>query len=232
MKRGNTDNRTDYEICNMIKIKVNGSKPYEIPTDWSDITYSQYITLLQVPSTLIHQIHLFTGIPLETLKDAEYKNLEKIAIALSFINLLPKAEEGPKDIGKYFVPKDVTIESLGQFEDLRGVMNRKPEKLDVEGSLQWADMCLEACSIYVQKLKDGKYDSSKVSGVKEELKSYPAMAIIQTGSFFFGKLLLTLQPTTSPYQNLSQRLKKLLQDFPGYQKSLDLLQRYTGSQGK
>jgi hypothetical protein len=208
----------------MIKIKVNGSKPYEIPTAWSDLTYSQYVSLLTLPNSLVHQIHLFTQIPLETLQSAELKNLEKIAIALSFINLSPKAEEGPKDIGKYFVPKDVTIESLGQFEDLRALIHRRPTDLStIENNLLWCDLCLEACSIYVQKLKDGKYDSSKVSGVKEELKSYPAMPIIQTGSFFFGKLLSTLTGTTNRYRSLSQRLKKWLLAFPGYRKSLDFL---------
>jgi hypothetical protein len=216
----------------MIPIRINGVK-HEIPTAWSDLTYSQYITLITLPQSLLHQIHLFTGIPLETLQSAELKNLEKIAIALSFINLSPKAEEGPRDIGKYFVPKDVTIESLGQFEDLRALIHKRPTDLStIENNLLWCDLCLEACSIYVQKLKDGKYDSSKVSGVKEELKSYLAMPIIQTGSFFFGKLLSTLTGTTNRSRSLSQRLKRLLLDLPGYRKSLDLLQRYTESQGK
>ena len=216
----------------MIIFKINGKK-HNIPTSYDDVTYAQYVTLITLPNTLIHQIHLFTGIPLETLQAAELKNLERIAIALSFINLSPKAEEGPKDIGKYFVPKDVTIESLGQFEDLRGLIQRRPADLaSIENNLLWCDLCLEASSIYVQKLKDGKYDSTKVSGVKEELKEYPAMAIIQTGSFFFGKLLNTLTPTMTRYQRVSQLLKKLLRDFPGYRKSLDLLSRYTESQGK
>jgi hypothetical protein len=216
----------------MIVFKING-KRYDLPTSYDDVTYAQYIALLTLPNTLIHQIHLFTGIPIETLQSAELKNLEKIALALSFINLSPKAEEGPRDIGKYFVPKDVTIESLGQFEDLRALIHRRPTDLStIENNLLWCDLCLEACSIYVQKLKDGKYDSQKVAGVKEELKNYPAMPIIQTGSFFFGKLLSTLTGTTSRYQSLSQRLRRLLLDFPGYRKSLDLLQRYTESRGK
>ena len=216
----------------MIVFKIAGKK-HNIPTSYDDVTYSQYVSLLTLPNTLIHQIHLFTGIPIETLQAAELKNLEKIAIALSFINLSPKAEEGPRDIGKYFVPKDVTIESLGQFEDLRALIHKRPLDLGtMDNNLLWCDLCLEACSIYCQKLRDGKYDSTKVPGMKEELKSYPAMPIIQTGSFFFGRLLSTLTGTTSRYRSLSQRMRKLLQDLPGYQKSLDLLQRYTESRGK
>lgn len=209
----------------MITFKISGAK-HSIPTAWGDVTYSQYLALITLPNSLLHQIHLFTKIPLDTLAKAELKNLEKIAIALSFINLSPKAEEGPKNIDKYHAPKDVTIESLGQFEDLRALIMKKPDDLStIENNLLWCDLCLEACAIYCQKLRDGTYDSSKVPDMKEELKGYSCMPIMQTGSFFFGKLLSTLTGTTNRSQKIRQRLKNLLLDFPGYQKSLDSLQR-------
>ena len=208
----------------MITFKISGAK-HQIPTAWGDVTYGQYVALLTLPNSLLHQTHLFTGIPLETLAKAELKNLEKIALALSFLNISPKVEPGPKNIDKYYVPKDVTLESLGQFEDLRGLIMKKPEDLStVENNLLWADLCLEACAIYCQKLRDGSYDSTKVPGMKEELKGYSCMPIIQTGAFFFGKLLSILTNTPNRSQRIHQRLKRLLQDFPGYRKSLDFLQ--------
>jgi hypothetical protein len=212
----------------MITFKISGQK-YPIPTSWDDVTYSQYVALLSLPNSLLHYIALFTGINLDVLKNAELKNLEKIAIALAFLTIPPKTEEGPKNIGKYFVPKDVTLESLGQFEDLRGLLHRKPDEIaTLENQLLWCDLCLEACAIYCQKLRDGKYDSVKVPDMKEELKGYSCMPIIQTGSFFFGKLLNILTPTQNRFQRITQRLKKLLVDLPGYQKSLDFLLSSSG----
>lgn len=189
-----------------------------------DVTYNQYIELLKAPNSLLHYIHIFTGITIDQLKNAEFRNLEKIAISLSFVTIPPKLEGPPTAmVGPYVTPKDVTIESLGQFEDLRGLIQKLPKETPDPAFI--SDLYLEACAIYVQKLKDGKYDHSKVSGVKELLKNYSCVEIIQTGSFFFYRPLNMSTPTTSRYQRAIQRLKKFSQELPGYQSTLDFLQR-------
>lgn len=147
----------------MITFKIQGSK-FLLPTSWQDVTYQQYVSLLTLPDSLLHQINLFTKIGLDVLFTAELRNLEKISNALSFINLSPKFEDHPtRMVGKYTLPKDCTIESLGQFEDLRGLLNKRPADLSTkENQTLFAELCLEACAIYVQKIKDGKYDANKV----------------------------------------------------------------------
>lgn len=207
----------------MITFKIQGSK-YQVPTTWDDVMYLQYIALLTIPNSLIHYIHLFTGIPLDKLQNAELKNLEKISLALSFLTIPPQFTEGAVNIGKYPVPKDVTIESLGQFEDLRALCNRRPPDLStIENQMLFADCCLEACAIYLQKVWDGKYDSNRVPEVKLRLKVESCTDIIQTGTFFLSKPLNTSMNMPSRYQRAVQLLKKLVQDLPGYQKSLDFL---------
>jgi len=208
----------------MITFKIQGAK-YKLPTAWADVTYQQHTALLSLPNTLIDQINLFTGIGLEKLQKSELKNLEKIALALSFINIPPDFTPGPKDIGKYLVPKDVTIESLGQFEDLRGLCNKRPANIDTtENRVLFCELCLEAAAIYVQKIKDGVYNSNNVPQVKDELRDECCLDIIQTGSFFLFKPLHSSMNMRDRFRMVIQRLRKLLQDLPGYQKSLDFLQ--------
>lgn len=215
----------------MITFKIQGAK-YQLPTAWGDVTYQQYVALLSLPDSLLHQINLFTGIGLNILFNAELRNLEKISMALSFINLSPKFEEGPtKMVGKYVLPKDCTIESLGQFEDLRGLCRKLPitpeGKLDlstVDKQIKFADLSLEACAIYAQKIRDSKYDSDKVGEVKEELRNENCIEIIRSGSFFLSKPMRTSVNTKVRFQMILQRLRRLLLDLPGYQKSLDFLQ--------
>lgn len=221
----------------MITFKIQGAK-FPLPTCWPDVTYQQYVALLSLPDSILHQINLFTKIGLDVLFTAELRNLESISMALSFINLPPKFEEGPtKMVGKYVLPKDCTIESLGQFEDLRGLCRKLPivdGKLDlstVANQLLFADLSLEACAIYIQKIRDGKYDPDKVGEVKEDLKNESCVEIIRTGTFFLFKPMRTSMNMQLRYQNLLRRLKKLLVDLPGYQKSLAFLQ-HSLKQGK
>ena len=218
----------------MITFKIKGAK-YQLPTSWSDVTYQQYVALLSLPDSLLHQINLFTKIGLDILFTAELRNLEKISMALSFINILPKPDETPKPtrmIGKYVMPKDCTIESLAQFEDLRGLLTKRPPDINTpENSTKFAELCLEACAIYVQKLRDGKYNSEKVSEVKDSLRNESCIEIIQSGAFFLAKPLHTSMNMRLRFQTVLQRLKRLLVDLPGYQKSLDFLQ-HSLKQGK
>lgn len=219
----------------MITFKVNSEK-HQFPTVWDEVTYSQYIRLLTAPNSLPHYIHIFTGIPLETLQKAELKNLEKISLALSFLTISPKFDTDAKPskmVGPFVLPKDVTLSSLGQFEDLKALLNRMPKDLlTIENQLLISDLYLEACAIYTQKVRDGVYDNLKVPEVKELLKNYSCMEVTQTGSFFLFRPLHILTNTQSRFQNIKARLKKSIQDLPGFSESLDLLQRSLESRGK
>lgn len=213
----------------MITFKINGNK-YLIPTCWPDVNYRNYIALLDCKN-LLDYIALFTGIDKEILLKAELKNLEVIAQSLSFLTVQPQFEAGPtKMVGPHVLPRDVTIESLGQFEDLRGLLAKAPLNIEtVENVKLLYDLQLEACAIYCQKVKYGSYDYTKVAEVKEELKEFSCIEVVQTGAFFLFKPLNTSTPIQKRSRNIRQRLKKLIVDFPGYQRTLDSLQRSSES---
>lgn len=217
----------------MIPFRILNQK-FLIPTCWSDVSYAHYIELIKSPNTLPAYISIFTRIPIDTLQKAELKNLERISLALSFLTIPPKYEGKPTAmVGPYTMPSDVTLQSLGQFEDLRGLLTKLPEdRTTPEGIVAIAELYLEACAIYVQKIKDGSYDYYKVADVMRELRAYSCMEVTQTGAFFLFKPVTSLTPTKTRYQNIAQRVKKLIQGLPGYQRTLDSLQRSSGSRGK
>lgn len=212
----------------MITFKINKTS-YPIPTCWEDVTYRQYVALIHSVS-LTDQISVFTGIPRETLEQAELKNLENISLALFFLSISPNFDR-TRMVGPYVMPEDVTIQSTGQFEDLRGLLMKMP-KDPMEDLEKLSDMYLQACSIYCQKLKHGKYDYSKVAEVKEELKDYSCAEVIGTGAFFLFRPINLSPTTTNRSRTFTQRLRSMIVDLPGYQKTLASLQRYFGLAAK
>lgn len=202
----------------MIPFKINEVRIL-IPTQWSDVTAEQYVALLTLPPTLKHHIGLFTNIPVAVLEVAEITNLEDISAALSFLNFPPDMGPGPTPtVGKYILPVDITLQSVGQFEDLRVLLNKFPgnlETLTIEDNIKIADLYLTACAIYVQKIKDGKYDFTKVTDVKEELKKASCIEVMQTGAFFLFRPLNTSKPITNRFRKLTTRLRKWSQGLLG-----------------
>jgi hypothetical protein len=214
----------------MIPFKINGST-YKIPSTWNDVTYAQYLALIR-PTTIADQIAIFTGIPRETIEKAELKNLEKIGIALSFLYVPPDFQK-TNMIGPYYAPDDVTIQSTAQFESLRGLLIKMPKDLKtVEGSEAWSDLCLHACAIYCQKIRDREFNAGRAEQMKEELKKYSCVEVIGNGSFFLFKPLNTSKNITGRSRNILRRLKKWIQDLPGYRKTLDSLQPSSARRGR
>jgi hypothetical protein len=215
----------------MIVFKIQGKK-YPIPTRWEDVTYEQYHYHIR-PRKLSQTIHCFTGIPIKTLETAEIKNIERINLALAFMALSPNFDR-TEMVGNYILPVDVTIQSLGQFEDLRALLQKHPQKTkdqvltDAEKE-QLADLYLTACAIYVQKIRDGRYDYSRVDSVKQELRKCSCAEVIGTGAFFLFRPLNTSAPTLNPFRMFFRRLRKLIQGLPGYRKTLDFLLPSSGS---
>jgi len=211
----------------MITFKLKDVK-YEFPTCWPDVTYAQYVALLKTPNNIIDYVALFTGLDRAMLATAKLNGVEKIVVALSFLSTPPQFEAGPtRMVGPYPMPKDITLQSLGQFEDLRALIQQLPRKetkdYTIDDHLTVAELYLSACAIYVQKVINGEYDPEQVENVKLRLRIFSCIQVLQTGAFFFGRLLNTLTGTTTRSQKITQRLKKLLLDFPGYRRSLDFL---------
>jgi len=212
----------------MIVFKIN-SQRFNFPTCWPDVTYRQYVALLRTRNRITDYIHIFTGISIEDLEAATITNLERISLALSFLTISPHFDRTAM-VGRYVLPADVTLQSVGQFEDLRALLTKLPRKeqgeaYDTEDNELISDLYLHACAIYVQKIKDHKYDYTKVDAVKEELKGASCAEVIGTGAFFLFRPMNISPPTMTLYQKFLTRLRRLNLVLPGYRKTLAFFQR-------
>lgn len=216
----------------MITFKIAG-KTTLIPTTWADVTYSQYVYMI-IPRTFTEYIHLFSGVPLETLNKAQVKNVDKLGLALSFLSWPPNLSERTAMVGPFALPGKPQFESLGQFEDLRNLIKEYPHKerkdFDYADFEKECEVYLQSCAIYFQKARDGEYNAAKVKEVADQLRGASAVEVLSNGSFFFAKALNLSTPSTMLYQRVTRAMKKYLQAFPGYQKTLAFLQRYIGYQ--
>ena len=202
----------------MIPFKINNVR-YQIPTQWSDVTMRQYVGLLNVPNGLQHQISFFTGIPVEVLMKVELHNLEKIAIALSFLTTAPKFEPGPSPtLAGQKIPTDITIKSLGKLEYLKGLMSRIPKDL-TDSYAALADLYTEACAVYLMN----DFDPELMPETKATVYTYPCTEVMRTGAFFLFKPLNLMRNTATRSPSITQRLRRWSQGLPGYRRILVFL---------
>lgn len=193
----------------MLKLKIN-NQPVNFPTSWNEVSYSQYLKILESKSKA-ELICILLNQDYELVKNKIVTNLEALFEAASFSDEVPAFEIYYPQVGTYKLPAnnqhtkqfDIRFESLGQFEDMRQVM--KDIKQDDPASLFRAYG--KAVAIYLQKLRDKEYDPAKVPELEEELQSFKACEVIAVGQFFFLKLISLTSGTvkTSPPTVQSQK---------------------------
>jgi hypothetical protein len=193
--------------------KIN-DQPYNIPTSWSEVTFKQYVEMLDLKDDTYQLINIFTGIPRETLEKAAIIGLDTLLNALAFINKPPVFPGSVSKVGPYTIPNNskgqfnIQHESLAQYEDMRQVMKGLPPsdtKAHVKAYLKYV-------AIYLQKIKDGEYKPLRVAEMEDELENYPAFEVCTLGAFFFLKLwsfstgIQKTSPSTSPSRKRSKRV--------------------------
>ena len=193
----------------MIPFKLNG-KQLQSPSDWEDLTFGQYVGVMENKTGTLGYISIFTGIDIETLKKAKIEGLDMIIQSLSFLRVTPKFEGTATNVGKYALPLnskgifDIQLESLGQFEDMRAIIMSIPDKDLVAHTKAYANYC----AIYLQKLRDGEYNPDEAIKMVQDVMNMPAHEVIKAGSFFFLKLLNLLTGMVHSSQNIPQKSKK------------------------
>lgn len=200
----------------MITFKINGESK-EVPTCWEDLTFEQYLKFFELKDDVLQLVAIVTGLDYEYIKKATIVGVDRLFEALSFINVHPEIPGYTAILGPYTIPPnkdgvfDIRFESVAQFEDMRHVIRKLPENDIKAHTAAYADYV----AIYMQKIKDGEYDANKVSEVKAEVMTFPAIQVISLGSFFFLKLLSSFNGTRKTSPNTSQPQKKTKQDLNG-----------------
>lgn len=180
----------------MITLYVN-KKPYEIPVSWDETKFWQYQGVLNAPADApdSYFMALFLKMDYEEFKKCELKGFEKAMVSLTFLKTAPTWIARPAKIGKYILPADLTLESVGQYEDMKALVKGKSDIKDLVNEYP------KVCAIYCQKSRDGSYDYQKAMTMAEELIELPAREVVETASFFLAKVILMTLGTPQNYQN-------------------------------
>jgi hypothetical protein len=198
----------------MIKITID-KKPRQFPTKWEEVTFGQYLQIMDSKS-ITDLIVILLGLDPEEAKKKTIIGLDDLFIAAQFTQDIAKFEEYYPQCGPYKLPSnnkgkfDIRFESLGQFEDMRQVMS----KIDSANPASLVTAYGKSVAIYLQKIRDKEYDAGKVAELEEEIKSFPAVEVIGLGQFFFLKLITlssgtkASSPTTAPSQKKSKQVSK------------------------
>lgn len=195
----------------MIPFKLNG-KNLKIASSWLDLTFNQYIKVLESKGGTADMIALFTRIDVEVIKKANFTGLDMVIEALSFLKTPYTFDKATPNVGKYQLPLNskgefnIQFETLAQFEDMRAAMIKTPDNDIVEFVKSYAKFV----AIYVQKIRDNEYNYDKSLAMIPEIYTMPAHEVITTGSFFFVKLLTLLTGTakTSPKATTNPKKRK------------------------
>lgn len=185
---------------------INGKK-LKAKDSWEALTFSEYMRILKT-NDMVEIFSVVTGIDYELLKNADVKGFDKLLYCTRFVKTVPDIPL-PVKVGKYKLPLtngkfDVQFESLAQFEDMRKVMAAiKPDSIE-----ELTASYPEFVAIYLQKLRDGKYDGNKATEMVEEVKQMPGLEVISVGTFFLTKLTTLLIGTPPNCQNTKKSRTK------------------------
>jgi len=215
----------------MIKFKIN-DKTINYPSQWEDLTFSQYLQVLSFTNDTVKMISVFSGIDYDYLKSATIINLESLLEASKFILKAPKFDTYYPQVGKYKLPAnrkgqfDIRFESMGQFEDMRAQMMKK---MDIQ---EHTAAYGRYVAIYLQKIRDGQYDPAKVEEVQEEVQTFPACEVIAAGQFFFLKLYSLSTGTAKTSQIIPPTPTKSKQDLTTSKRNSASMRPSTKSHGR
>lgn len=194
----------------MIEATVNG-KPVKIETSWDEVSFGKFLKLINVQD-YVNILSVLLDEPPEVIKKAEFVGLAPVIKAIQFMQKQAEVDAFPTKLGDYILPKDITYQTVEQFEVLRSEMVKSAS---VPMQEQTKALAMYA-AIYCQPLKGEEFDIEKAQWLAEEFMKYPCREVMSAGSFFRDSLLSTMTglPMTYLRKSLVQRSRKrVLSEF-------------------
>jgi hypothetical protein len=176
----------------MIQATINKT-PYNIPTSWNDVSYKQWVSIQEEKDEL-KLLSILTNIPVELLANFSNGQINKLALAIQFVQTQPKLEEIKTDIDirKYTYGQKILLQQLieknkdnimpiiGSIVSLysSNEYNENYQQLDVDGSL---------IEVYGKALNIINQLTQILEREKENLEVKPTIEQVQAGVDMFDK---------------------------------------------
>lgn len=198
-----------------ITLELNGVKlEKEIPSRWKEVSFKQFLKLVDAGSDIAKIISIFTDIDEESLRKAKIYNLEIIIDLLSFLKVEMDNTLPEKCLG-YTIPKNLEFESIGQFQDLKLEAMSMKDKKDFEKYALF-------CAIY----STNPYDFKEAEKKKEEFMSAPCEEVMAIGNFTLAKLVELTNGIKVRSQSRNTPTKRFWRVLTVWRKSLAFTLRY------
>lgn len=192
-----------------IQIELNGVKvEKDFPTSWNDVTFKQFLKLLECGDDTTKIVSLFTDIDEDTLRLTKIYNLELIISLLSFLKT-DVTMSIPEQCMGYKIPKNLEFETIGQFEDL------KAEAVQIAGTNKFEKYAL-FCGIYASN----PYDYRDAERLSEVFLNAPCGEVLGIGNFTLRKLAGLISGSKAKFPKVNIHKKNFLQVLTAYLKSL------------
>lgn len=210
-----------------ITITKNGvASTYErdIPESWDAVTFRQFMDIAKIKNNTIAILAYFTGIDEEIIRTAEIHNDEAVIIALSFHNQDIQYALPSKIMG-YAIPENIEYRSIGQYEDLRGILEGVDPKspndtLKLYPLIVATYTCAEA---YVRP-----YDYKDAEKLAPYFLDAPAPEVLAVGNFTLMKLTASRMGKRIPFPHRDIPPKKLRPGWTKWRSRLSSIIRYFG----
>lgn len=200
-----------------ISMTMNGVKiQKEIPTSWKDVSFKNFLQLAKCQS-ITDKLSLFTGIESSTLLKAKINNLDSIIKILSFTEQSPQVDQIPETIQGHKMPKNLELEEIGRFEDLK--LEAAKIKADDPDSV---DVYAMFCAIYALE----EYDYDKAKELKDVFLNAPCEEVMAIGNFTLVKLIGLNNPGLLRTQKPTSRLRSWRLAIKGWLSRLAFTARY------
>lgn len=210
-----------------IQLELNGVKiTRKIPIGWAGpdaVTFGQFLDLESMQQDKVKVLAYFLGMDDATLRRAKITGLEAVLLALGFLGTQPELIIPEKIMG-YAVPKDLAMESIGQYADLR-------DDLKLTQDLTGIDR-LKRYPLYCATYACRPYDWKKAEAMQAEFMNAPAAEVLAIGHFTLLKLIGLSAPTKPTSPTLRTRLKKAKRAFRVWLRNTGFMVRYYIWRGK
>lgn len=189
----------------MITIKVKGKK-YEYPTSWEDVKFRTMLRLIDFKLKKIDAIKIvLEEIGVDLQPNDKLEGLESILSASVFLDKTPLIDPNPEKLGEYYFPKDVTFETIEQFQDVVAEID-KVSKIEDDLRAQTEALAYYA-AVYCQGQKE-PYDSEKARFLSKTFLELPCLEVMAAGSFFQAKCLSMQSGKSMSFLRQNIQMKK------------------------
>lgn len=186
-----------------------------LPTSWDEVTFGQFLKLEECGQDYAKIVGMFLGMDADIIRRAKIRDLDGILLKLRFLN-----DEVPLSLPKkmlgYDIPKDLGLETIGQFMDFK--KDVAEERTPRERLARYATYC----AMYACK----PYDWQKAEAMAPEFLNAPASEVLAVGHFTLLKLIGSATNTKNDSPRLRTRLRRFKQALKNWLRNTGIMLRY------